>query len=277
MIKVPATDKIANLIIKEFQHKHLLGDLALMEFVVCANLQTENRQRLNLIVVGASGQRKSAVMDDIKLCLDKNIFLIDSRFTPYGISNMKNKDRLNNRTWLINDMVRTFNTLSPTKKHELISWLAELMSEAKAGSTTAKEAHLDCRMNMVGNIPTVNYSTIKDFFDESTFNERVIQMFVDTKKDDVRKLGHEEYQINKTLKLNFIKKKIEIPKELNQKIFNLSDDISKLQYYEKESTRPDAIVKAFLIGYAHLNGRTKVKESDLDVLRQFKPYLERKL
>jgi hypothetical protein len=272
---VAPSNKVSMEIYKAFQRKYLLGGLAVLEATCVASLYLKNIKPFSLVVVSPSGSMKSSLLSDIYNVFEKYAFQIESRFTPYGLSSMPDKHLLDNKTWMINDMVRTFDTLNPTKAQELVGWLAELMTEGHAGSATAKEAILTARMNLIGNIALVKYKEVKKYFISSTFAERVVQYFYTIEKDKIRSHNcSPNIPISISLP-EFEMKEVTIPSTYKKIVYMLSNNLQVLQQYDKESVRTDEITKSILCAHALLNGRTKINKTDVNFLLALFPNLKR--
>lgn len=260
-VKKRDNDIVSKEIFKEFEKKYCLGNLALLQASSIASLHVKNHPAFSVLVVSPSGTMKSSVLEDIQKIFYDQTFLIASRFTPYGISSMDNKHQLNNRTWMINDMVRTFDTLSEIKAKELVAWMAELMTEGHAGSETAKEAKIEAHMNMIGNLALIKYKDVISFFKSSTFVERLIQFHYTIDKAKLRKKNMKKYSIT-IPQIKIASSDVDIPKKYQKIVWKIADELMIKQQYEKESMRPDTIVESIVTGHALLNGRKTVNKND---------------
>ncbi len=255
-----------------FEKKFLLGDLGLSQAICISSLKATNIKPFSILVVAPSGQMKSSVSEDMEKIFEEHTIIIPSRFTPYGISNCNLA--LDNRTWMINDMVRTFDGLAHTKLAELVGFLAELMSEGIADSSTAKSSKIEARMNLLANIPLKKYREVAEKFISSTMAERFIQFPFMKKRKDIRA------KANKSMKVDFSIDlmdpcKFEIPKSYTKKIFELSNELTKVGQYELESLRVDEIVRSLIAGHGILNGRTKATIEDFKVIKYLLPNFRR--
>lgn len=168
-------NKVSKEIYKLFDKRYCLGCVGLMGAITVASLSVKNIKPLSIMIISPSGQLKSQITKTLIEMFPENITKIESRFTPYGLSEKYGKQRLDNKTWVINDMVRTFDGLSQVKISELVGWLGEMISEHEAGSSTARDTSLSARMNFIGNIALVSYKELSRKFISSTLSERLLQ------------------------------------------------------------------------------------------------------
>jgi hypothetical protein len=268
-MKIPRSDKNAKAAYEAFQKAYQLGDLAIVEIAAACSLDHVGIKPLNVIIISPSGTLKSTIIKKIMGCYNSNYVMINSRFTPYGVTK-KYKDLA--KTWIVNDLVRSFAGQSATKIEETIGWLTELMSEGHAGSDTAMEAELTARMNLIANIATMTYRDVKDQFIKTTFAERVLQFNYTIDKNYVR---HAKPIAFPSFKLATIKKFVPLTKLQIKKKFELGDMLTTVGQYEVKSLRPDEMVQAFVYGYARMNNRNEVKNSDFDIFKQLLPKFKR--
>jgi len=272
---IPKNDKIAHEIFRQFEKKYMLGELAVVEAVSVASLYVNDDVPVSVMAIGPTGQFKTSLMRDLIKIFPDYVYEIDSRFTAYGLSVKVGGEKLNMKAILINDMVRTLDTLSDIKVKELASWLAELLTEGKAGSTTAQEARLEARTCLIGNIAINKFRETLEFFKSSTLSERILQFYFIKQKKDIRERTHPKLVISISVNVNLLKKSVEIPKCFRKRIWKISDILAVRQQYELQSLRPDQIVRSFLKGYALLNGRNKVRMSDIKVFESLMPNFKR--
>lgn len=273
-MKIPKNDINANKIFKFFSKKYLIGETGLISAVCISSLKVKNVKPFSLMIVAPSGQMKSSIIKDIIKIFNEDIFLLSSRFTPYGVSTKVNHHELNNKTWIINDMVRTFDGISQTKIAEMVGFMAELMSEGKADSSTALSTSLEAKMNLIGCIPNIKYKEIRELFLSSTFSERILQFQYIIKKTEIRKKSKKKLKWeNGLIKLN--NHDVMLPRKYKKYLYELSDKLTKIAHYEKESMRTDEIVLSFLSGYALLNGRNKIRKSDLKIFEHLLQFFRR--
>jgi len=245
------------MIYKYFEKRYKLGELALIEAITIKSLDFKEIKPLSLMVISPSGTLKSTITKQI-VSLFPNVLFIHSRFTPYGLSKLNQKKSLNNMSWIINDMVRTFSGQPATKIAETVGWLTELMSEGHAGSDTANEAEITARMNIIGNIAVTAYKDLQRKFIETTFAERILQYSYGIDKNYIRNAKNDPLPKIRLKKVAYFKL---TPKE-KKAIYNLGDKLTTLGQYETQSMRPDEMVKAFLYGHATLKTHNYIKKSD---------------
>lgn len=273
---IPRNDKIANRIYKHFYEKFRLGEIGVVEAVCVASMFLKKQKPFSLIIVAPSGQMKSSIMDDVVKMFPENILMLSSRHTPFGLVK-EYGDKLKNKTWVNNDMVRTFTGISRTKIEEIVGFYSELMSEKTSGSATAFGSALkDCKMNMIGNIAMISYNDVKDKFISATFSERVLFFVYVIDKNDIRyKTKKGMPMVDSLMNLSLSPTEINISKQQKKRICDISDDLVKIAHYGQYSMRPDEIVESFICAYALLNGRNKIKESDFKVFEDLFPFFKR--
>lgn len=250
-----------------FQHRYCLGVTGVVGAIAIASLSIRNIKPLSLMLVAPSGQMKSQITRDLCLMFPKNTYMITSRFTPYGLSHKVGQANLDGRTWVVNDMVRTFDGLSQVKISETVGWLAEMMSEGHAGSATAQEAELTARMNIMGNLALISYVDLQRKFVTSTLNERILQFGYFVDKCLVREKSDRDYGNNPhPFQIELKDSMLALPRKEKKKIYSYADKLGIIAHYEKQSMRPDEIIMAFLAGHAKLNGRHELNKSDYKFL-----------
>lgn len=276
-MKIPRRDKRANEIFKHFEKKFALGEVGVAEAVCIASMFLVGQRPFSLIVVSPSGQLKSSLTADVLRIFPKYTVLIKSRHTPVGLSKDYGISQLGNKTWVNNDMVRTFTGISKVKIEEIVGFYSELMSEKTSGSSTAFSVALDkCKMNMIGNIALVSYKSVQDKFISSTFAERILFLSYVRDKNVIREKTIRDYPLcNQLQDIKLETTDIVVTKNQKKEIYLLSDDLTKIAHYEKFSMRPDEIVESFLCSYALLNGRKKLMKSDFQVFRDMMPLFKR--
>src|SRR3990167_1615248 len=169
-LKISSNNRNTKEIHDYMQKKYCLGTLGVIEAVAAASLTITNIKPLSIMIISPSGQMKSQVAKEICDIFRENAVMIPSRFTPYGLSKKLGKPRLNNKTWIVNDMVRTFDGMPQVKVAEIVGWLSEIISEGKSDSITAQEADLEAKMNLIGNIAIISYRETEKKFNSSTLN-----------------------------------------------------------------------------------------------------------
>lgn len=273
---IPKSDKIAYNIYKHFYEKFRLGEIGVVEAVCVASMFLKKQKPFSLIIVAPSGQMKSSIMDDVVKIFPEKILMLSSRHTPFGLVK-EYGDKLKNKTWVNNDMVRTFTGISRTKIEEIVGFYSELMSEKTSGSATAFGSALkDCKMNMIGNIAMISYNDVKDKFITATFSERVLFFVYVIDKNDIRFKTKKGMPIMDSL-INIQLKETEfiISKKQKIRICELSDKLVEIAHYGQYSMRPDEIVESFICAYALLNGRDKIKDSDFKTFESLFPFFKR--
>lgn len=276
-MKIPRSDMVSREIYRHFSRKFMMGELGIVESACIASLLVKKQRPVNVIVVAPSGQLKSSIVNDIYRMFPDNVIRIKSRMTPYGVVKEFGEQKLRSHTWIINDMVRTFTGISKIKIEEIVGWLSELMSEGSSGSSTAFASSIEnCPMNLIGNIARVSYDSVRDKFMSSTFSERILQFNYVIDKNKIRHGTDKHLPLCRSLLRIKLKSRVFcVPKHHKKKIYGLSDDLTRISHYEKDSMRPDEIVEGFLCGYALLNGRNKLKNSDFMVFGQLLPFFRR--
>jgi len=275
-LRINSKNKASREIFDVFQKRYRLGTVGVVGACVIASLTVTNCKPVSLILVSPSGQMKSQIMRDLSLMFPKNSVMLESRFTPYGLSKRVGESNLNNKTWIVNDMVRTFDGLSQTKISDLVGWLTEIISEGKAGSTTANEYSMSARMNLLGSLAVVSYEELKRKFMSSTLNERILQFTYYVDKSVVREETRKQYRVGDAgLVKEFAPSVVEIREKDKKKSYEYADRLCVLGGYEKYSLRPDEMVVSLLSSHAKLNGRQKVNDSDFEFLDAIFPYFRR--
>lgn len=263
-------------IYRYYQRKYCLGCVGLISAITVASLTVDKIKPLSIMIISPSGQLKSTLMNSLADVFPENIVKIPSRFTPYGLSEKFGSQKLNNKTWIVNDMVRTFDGLSQVKISELVGWLGEMISEHEAGSSTAKDTQLMAKMNLIGNIALVSYKELARKFISSTLSERMLQFGYFQDVDIIRKKSDRNYKPNpKKLKIILKPSKITVTKQQQKEIYSLSDKLKYIADYEKYSLRPDEIILAFLAGHAKLNKRNRINKSDFNMFIQMIEHLKK--
>ncbi len=280
-MKIPPKDNNTKELYRYFEKRFKLGELAIVQAAAICSLDAYKPSAgmpkpLSLMIISPSGTLKSTISDKIAPLFSKTVKVISSRFTPYGLAKRNSKESLDRKTWIINDMVRTFSGLSNTKLAETVGWLTELLSEGSAGSDTAMEAKLDAKINIIGNIALASYRDLSDKFIASTFAERLLQFSYVIDKEYIRKrIQAPEPRIRLTNIKENKSWEITMTKAQQKEIYKLGDELTVFGQYEKQSLRPDEMVKAFIAGYARLNDRHAIKRSDIDIFRQLMPKFKR--
>jgi hypothetical protein len=274
---VPKKDALTKEIYSHFRKKFGLGELGIVESVCVASMLLDNQKSFSIIVISPSGHLKSSILADVVQMFPSNTVVIPSRNTPYGLSRDFGVSKLKDRTWINNDMVRTFTGIGKTKIEEIVGFYAEMMSEGQSGSATAFSSMFkDCRMNMIGNIALNSYRDVKDKFITSTFAERILQLSYLMDKNVIRHKTDKKLPLcNQLRNIVLGHKNIVLSKKQKENVYEISDALSKIAHYEEHSMRPDEIVESFICAYALLNGRDKVVNSDFDVFIKLMPFFRR--
>lgn len=259
-----------------FQRKYCLGACGVVGATVISSLFVKGIKPLSMMNISPSGQMKSQITNELASIFPDNSIMIPSRFTPYGLSRKMGKPKLDNKCWIVNDLVRTFDGMPQVKISEIVGWIAEMMSEGRSASMTYQDAELDARMNMLGNIALVSYKELERKFVSSTLNERIMQFGFYVDKNEVREKSEKNFSGNPhKIRLKLRPSVVNVSNEDRKKIRNLADSLQVIAHYERHSMRPDEMVQAFLVGHAKLNGRRSLSETDYNVFRQLFKYFEK--
>lgn len=274
---IPKKDKMAAAIYRHFQKKFSLGEIGLIQSCCIASMMLKEQKAFSLIVVAPSGQMKSTIIEDTVRMFPEHTVQIESRHTPTGLAREYGETKLNNKTWINNDMVRTFTGITRIKIEEIVGFYAELMSEKTSGSATAFSSKLkNCKMNMIGNIAMVSYKKVEDKFISSTFAERIMFTSYIRDKNTIRYKTDKKLKLcNQLLGIKLEPSSIKPTKEQKKKIYEMSDKLTRIAHYEKFSMRPDEIVESFLCSYALLNKRSILTKTDFEVFEWLMPYFKR--
>jgi|SRR3990167_3986931 len=257
-----------------FEKKFGLGSLALCQATCIASLFHDSTP-VSMITIAPSGQEKTMVMKDILKIFPAHTIEIASRFTSFGLAAKLGGDKIDMKTMCINDMVRTFDTMPKIKIKELVSWLAELLSEGKAGSETAVEHKIEAHTCIIGNIAISKYREVSGFFKSSTFSERILQFTYKIDKNQIRAKPEKLKSMKPDFTISLKKQAIIVPQSFRKKIWNLSDTLAVLQQYEEQSLRTDTIITSWLKAHALLSNRKKISQQDIRAFENLLPYLKK--
>lgn len=250
-------------VLHELCERHfLLGDLAVFEMAVANSLSY--KWPVSLLVIAPSGQFKSSLGNVVTASFPKKFFCAD-RFSEYGIIKHADRTRINEKTWYINDFVRTLEGMSDYKVASFLSFLAVLMSEGRVDVSNYQFANikLDCRMNLVGNIAYVKYFEVMKMIKTSTFYDRVFEFWYKLDRKQVREKTEKLEKVSRLGKYPIrLSPSCKLPVSLKAEVYRLSDGLVEYGIAE-ENMRGDNLVEGWLAGHAMFNGRKEITADDV--------------
>jgi len=278
------SDRIINYFMEKYKSPDI-ANIGLLKAVAFSSLFVKNiRYPLNIINVSETGQFKSRTSFELFNIFKKCYSESYENFNNEGIISLgsditlnwlaENSDygkKINNKMLLINDLTLAYSSKSNRSINRLLMGLAELISEGVyVYGDFRTNIKINARISLILNVTNIFFNHYRELIKENTFGDRMLIIFLNLSPDDLKKSS------NSCKKDFFFKSPIKLKPVFvhYEKYLGLIQNFAEKYFFHNLgslSRFSDKII-SLLCGFACLNGRTEINDSDIDFLCNVEKY-----
>jgi hypothetical protein len=239
---------------------------------ICVELPKQYKQRNSIILILGRGSAKSTLLIDILAKSNKKMFVkLDKKLFESELV-QKPKEYFHNKVLIHDDLIIAFTGMSTKQRQQLVNFFTSILSD-KEYSRERNNQLKDVDCLCIFGLAKENYAKYMKELMSATFFDRFSRVTRNIDREDkVKILEHRDITKENNIdfpkiKLPYKKKKTKIEliltKEMKVKRNKLAmelDDYNILSF-----ARAQNFIDVFLMSNALLNGRKRVKNSDLEM------------